>query len=326
MKAVVVTDLGEADVLKIKDVPVPEPGPGQVLIRVYATSVNFADVKARRGHYHGAGRPPFVPGLDVAGVVEALGPGVDALAIGMRVAAFPKGGSYAEYVVAGQDLVYPLPDALGWEAAAAVPTVGFTAYTLLTQVGQLRAGESVLIHAAAGGVGTTAIQLARILGAGRVIGTVGRAEKRAVAEALGAEVVDYADGHFADAVNQMTDGRGVDVVLDSIGGPVSEESLDCLAHFGRLVHFGSASGQPGHIPVGSLHASCRSVRGYSLGTARVERPESIAPTAREVLRLAAEGALSMQIGRHYPLDQAADAHRWMESRGSTGKIVLDVMP
>ena len=324
MKAVIVRDLGEPDVLSWEDRPVPEPGRGEVLVRVTATSVNFADIKARRGQYHGAGEPPFIPGLDAAGLIEKVGPGVESLTTGMRVAVFPKAGSYAEYVVADQMLVYPLPDAISWEAAAALPTVGFTAYTLLTQVGQLTPGESILIHAAAGGVGTTAVQLARLLGANRVIGTVSRPDKRAAVEAMGAEVIEYGDGHFADAVNDMTNGRGVDVVLDSIGGSVSEESLHCLAHFGRLVHFGSASGQPGHIRVSDLHASCRSARGYSLGTTRVERPQSIAPTARAVLELAAEKRLVMQIGRHYPLAEAAEAHRWMESRESIGKIILDV--
>lgn len=323
MKAMVVTSLGDPEVLQMMDLPVPEPGPGQVGIRVMATSVNFADVKARRGQYHGAGRPPFIPGLDVAGVVDRVGHGVSNLSPGMRVFAFPQGGSYAEYVVADEALVFALPQNIDWDMAAALPTVALTTYALLTQVGNLMAGESVLVHAAAGGVGTTAIQLARVLGASQIIGVVSRAEKVRTAQDAGADlVIDTSQRDFVRVVLDTTKERGVDVVLDSIGGTVSEASLQCLAHFGRLVHFGSASGQPGHIQVSDLHATCRSVRGFSLGTVRSERPALVAPLAASVLELVGKGKLTMCIGRRYSLAEAANAHRWMESRESIGKIIL----
>lgn len=325
MKAIVIRALGGPEVLGVEERPIPEPGAYQVLIRVAAASVNFADIKARQGRYHGAGQPPFIAGLDAVGIVERVGSHVTALSPGMRVAAFPSDGSYAEFVLADEKLAYPLPDAMSWETAAALPTVGLTAYTLLHDVAQLRPGETVLVHSAAGGVGTTAVQLARLLGAGPVFGTVGSSAKVSLVQGLGAQgVVDYTREPFSQRVNDWTEGRGVDVILDSVGGTVSEESLACLAPFGRLVHFGQSSGSGGRITVSDLHASCRAVLGYSLGTVRRTRPESLRPAAETVMRLAAAGRLMMQVGRRYPLLQAAEAHIWMESRQSTGKIVLMV--
>lgn len=325
MKAVVVTALGGPDVLRVEEWTKPEPKAGEVLIRVEATSVNFADIKARQGRYHGASEPPFVPGLDVAGTVEAVGSSVKGVSPGVRVIAFPSGGSYAEYVVAPQALVFPIPDSVDWETAAALPTVGFTAYKLLHDVGRLVAGERVLIHAAAGGVGTTAIQLAKLLGASQVIGTVSRDDKKATALLAGADqVINYRTEPFTERVKELTQGSGVDVILDSIGGVVSDESLEVLNWFGRLVHFGSASGESGHIVTSDLHASCRAVLGFSLGTARVRRPELLRNAAEAVLGYVQSGALHMYIGRRYPLEAAGQAQAWMESRESTGKIILTV--
>ncbi len=326
MKAVVVTALGGPEVLQWEERPRPDVGPRDVLIRVMATSVNFADIKAREGRYHGASLPPFIPGLDAAGTVEQVGSQVTGLAPGMRVIAFPSGGSYAEWVVAPDALVFPIPDSVDWDVAAALPIVGLTAYKLLHDIARMESGERVLIHAAAGGIGTTAIQFARLMGAAQIIGTVSREEKKAIARSLGADaVINYAEEQdFSAVVNELTEGRGVDVVLDSIGGTVSEQSLTCLAPFGRLVHFGSASGQPGQFRVGDLHASCRAVLGFSLGTARAQRPYLLKPAADAVLDAVATGGVSMQIGARYPLREAAAAHRWMESRASTGKIILQV--
>ncbi len=203
--------------------------------------------------------------------------------------------------------------------------MAFTAYKLLHDVGRLVAGERVLIHAAAGGVGTTAIQLAKIMGASQVIGTVSRDDKKATALMAGAdEVINYSADPFTERVKELTQGQGVDVILDSIGGVVSEQSLEVLAWFGRLVHFGSASGEPGRIIVSDLHASCRAVLGFSLGTARARRPELLADGAQAVLGYVQSGALQMSIGRRYPLEEAGQAQAWMESRQSTGKIILNV--
>lgn len=323
MKAVFVTDFGGPEVLQCMETDRPTPGPKQVLIRVKATSVNFADVKSRSGKK--GQQVPFLPGLDVAGVIEAVGSEVQSLHVGQRVIAFPMKGSYAEYIVADEVLTFALPDNVDFDTAAACPIVSFTSYKLLADVGRLVAGETVLIHAAAGGIGTTAIQLAKILGAGMVIGTVGNESKIATALEAGADhVICYENEDFAVKVNELTEGRGADVILDSIAGRVSEKSMECLALYGRLVHFGNSSGEVGHFQTKDLHASCRSVLGFSLGTTRKERPHLLRGAADVVLPLLAEGRLQMKIGKRFPLEQAAEAHAWVESRKSTGKVLLTV--
>ncbi|GIM46572.1 quinone oxidoreductase [Collibacillus ludicampi] len=325
MKAVVVTQFGYPEVMKCMSVDVPSVKSNQVLIRVKATSVNFADIKSRYGKYHGGTQPPFIPGLDAAGIIEAVGSDVQHLKVGQRVIAFPRTGSYAEYIVADESLTFVLPDNVDFETAAACPIVSFTAYKLLADVARLVPGETVLIHAAAGGVGTTAIQIARILGAGSVIGTVGNENKVAAAIEAGADhVICYENVDFAEKVNELTDGRGADVILDSISGWVSEKSLDCLAMYGRLVHFGNASGEVGQFKTKDLHSSCRSVLGFSLGTTRKERPHLLRSAADHVLSYLAEGRLKMKIGKRFTLEEAAEAHRWVESRKSIGKVLLTV--
>ena len=323
MRAVVVSAAGEPEVLRVEERPEPTPGPGQVLIRVAATSVNFADIMARRGRYHGAPPPPFVPGLDLAGTIAALGDGVTGLAVGQRVAAFPNGGSYAEFVLADLVSVFPLPDAVDDETAAAFLTVGVTSYNLLRTVGRLVEGETVLIHAAAGGVGTTAVQLARLLGAGRVLGTVGDDAKAGLVRDLGADVViNYRREEFPTRVRELTDGAGADLILDSVAGPVFAGNLTCLAPFGRLVAFGQASGEPGEVRSSDLYPTNRAVLGYSTGGYRRARPAALRPAAEAVLDLLAAGRLRLVIGRRYPLAEAAEAHRFVESRASTGKVML----
>ncbi|GAB7386854.1 quinone oxidoreductase [Bacillaceae bacterium] len=323
MKAVVVTRYGGPEVLEYKQMEVPAPGPRQVLIRVKAAGVNFADIKARYGKYHGAGEPPFIPGLDVAGIVEAAGAEVKNFRQGDRVIAFPETGSYAEYTVADAALTYKLPEGIDFETAAACPVVSLTSYKLLADVARIVEGETVLIHAAAGGVGTTAVQLAKILGARMVIGTVGSDAKKAVAQEAGADhVINYEKEDFVSRVRALTDGRGADVILDSLAGEVAEKSLECLATYGRLVNFGIASGVPGRILTTDLHASCRSVLGFSLGTTRKQRPHLLAEAAEKVLSYLAEGRLRMFIGQRFALAEAAAAHRLVENRLSTGKVLL----
>lgn len=327
MKAVVVTAFGRPDVLRYVDKEMPVPGPGEVRIRTVATSVNFADVMARQGRYHAGGQPPFVPGLDVAGTVDELGEGVDAGWQGKRVVAFPSGGSYSEYVVAKVDLTYEIPENLDWHTAAGMLTVAVTSYELLTKVTQLAAGERVLVHAAAGGVGSVALQLARHLGASRVIGVVGSTKKMEFASTHGADVViKAANGGFAEGVLEATERKGVDVILDSVAGDGFAENLRCLAPFGRIAAFGSASGKPGQVQTQELHGSCRSVRGYSMGTTRRLRPQTLRPSVDAVLGLAASGKLHVPVSARFPLEDCKKAHELLESRQSTGKIVLVVQP
>ena len=325
MKAIVISEFGGPEVLKNVNVDTPSINTNQVLIRVEATSVNFADIQTRQGKYHAAGKPPIIPGLDAAGIIETVGSDVQSLKVGQRVIAFPKTGSYAEYIVADENLTFVLPNNVDFQTAAASPVVTFTAYKLLADVGRVQPGETVLIHAAAGGIGTTAIQLAKILGAGCVIGTVGSESKVSAAIEAGADhVICYEKDNFVPKVNELTNGQGADVILDSISGKVTEKSLDCLAMYGRLVNFGNASGDYGQFITKDLHASCRAVLGFSLGTTRNNRPELLREPAERVMSYLAEGLLDIKIGKRFKMEEVAEAHRWVESRQSTGKVLLEI--
>ncbi|HEU5140130.1 MAG TPA: NADPH:quinone oxidoreductase family protein [Bacillales bacterium] len=323
MKAIVVSQFGGAENLEYKEIDRPVLEENEILIRVEATGVNFADIKAREGRYHGGSNPPFIPGLDTAGTIEAVGSGVKRFRAGQRVIAFVNGGSYSEYAVADEHLTFELPDNVDFETGAACPVVAFTSYHLLHKVGRIQDGETVLIHAASGGVGTTAIQLAKILGAGKVIGTVGRDEKKEIARQAGADaVINYEKEDFVELVQQMTDGRGADLILDSIAADTGEKSMECLAMYGRMVNFGNAGGRPSNIQSKDLHASCRAVLGFSLGTTRNRRPELLQDSAEKVLQFLAEEKLKMVVCKRLPLAEAKEAHKWIENRQSTGKVIL----
>lgn len=323
MKAVIVTKLGGPEGLVYQTVEDPAPSAKQVLIQVAARGINFADIKARQGRYHGAGEPPFIPGLDVAGTVIQVGEAVKEFQVGQRVIAFPSEGSYGELAVADEVLTYPLPDSIDFEVAAAFPVVAVTAFNLLKTVGRLEPAEKVLIHAAAGGIGTTAIQMAKVFGASTVIGTVSSAAKAEIALQAGADHVIVTDQQdFVKEVQELTRGQGVDLILDSVAGPVFERGFDCLAHFGRVVMFGNASGSAGQFDSNGLHSSCRSVLGYSMGTTRKLRPHLLRNSVMESIQLLESGQLKMVIGRRYPLAEAAEAHAFIESRESTGKVLL----
>lgn len=323
MNAVIVTAFGSPEVMKYTDMPIPTIKYNQVLIKVEKCSVNYADVKSRYGN-KGKQTFPFIPGLDCAGVIVEIGKDVTDFKIGDRVIAFPSMGSYAEYVAADTNLTYLLPENIPFEIGAACPTVSLLSHKLLVDIARLEDGETILIHSAAGGVGTTSIQMAKLLGAKTVIGTVGHRDKVQIALDAGADhVICYEEEDFSAKANELTDGKGVDIVLDSIAGDTTEKSLNCLAPFGRLLQFGNSSGKAGIIKTSDLHSSCRSVLGYSLGTTRKNRPETLKDTAAQVLKLISEGSLHIHIGHQFPLSQAAMAHELIESRQSTGKILLD---
>ncbi|SDJ65766.1 quinone oxidoreductase family protein [Sediminibacillus albus] len=322
MKTILIDRYGGPEVLQMRNISIPMVKDDEVLIKVAKTSVNFADIKNRSGKKK-KGSLPFIPGLDAAGVVEQVGKNVHSVLPGDRVITFPKGGSYAEYVVAKQSLTFKIPDEMGFNTAAACPTVSFLAYKLLNEIAKIKEGETVLVHAAAGGVGSTAIQLARLFGAKQVIGTVSDDKKFPVVLESGADHVILYD-NFAEKVNGLTGGNGVDIILDSISGKIFEESLHCLTLYGRIVHFGNSGGRAGVIETDRLHASCRSVLGFSLGTTRKERPELLRETSAEVLRYLSAGQLKIKVGETFSLEDAAEAHKLMESRRSTGKILLDV--
>ncbi|MGH7862376.1 MAG: quinone oxidoreductase family protein [Candidatus Dormibacteraceae bacterium] len=323
----VIPMVGGPEVLTLRDLPDPRPGPRQVSIRVAYASVNYLDVMARQRGYR-INRFPYVPGLEVAGHIHELGEGVEGPRVGQPVAAFVDGGGYAEIALAAADLTIPLERPSGTidlAVAGALPVAATTAYDLLVQVARLREGESVLIHAATGGVGSLAGQLARLLGARLVLGTVGSAWKTAAAQSSGYDRVFLRDG-FVEAVRSATDGRGVDVVLDAAGEPTRSQSLSLLAPFGRLVNFGNASGNP-DVPIapGTLLSGNWGVLGYSLGGLRRIDPKHLATTAGRAMDLFATGQLRIEIADPLPLEQAAVAHRRIECDSHVGKLLLRVI-
>ncbi|MFP2928865.1 quinone oxidoreductase family protein [Pyxidicoccus sp. 3LG] len=321
MKAIRYHEVGGPEVLRLDEVPEPVPGPGEVRIRVHAAGVNFADTERRRGLYDARVPLPRVLGSEAAGVVESVGPGVDASWVGRRVVALAA-GSYAERVTAPVQELLELPEQVRFEEAAGLLVQGLTAWHIVHTMGRLSAGQSVLIHAAAGGVGLLAVQLAKAVGA-QVLGTVSSEAKALLARELGADdVFLHGEGDLVERVRALTGGRGVDLVLDSVGASTWRGSLESLAPFGHLVAYGNASGHPPPLDVEALYEKSLKVSAYWL---RTPHPPELNRRAREALRdeLAA-GRLQVRLGLVVELAQAAEAHRQLETRGTVGKVVLRV--
>jgi NADPH:quinone reductase len=320
MHAIVVEETGGPEKLLWREVPEPVPGPGQVAVRIGLTSVNFADIQARRGT--GVTKTPFTPGLDGMGTVVAVGAGVTRLRVGERVAVNPDDGSYAEVVLAREILVYPVDASISDEAAASV-TVLVTAWNILHLVARIAPGESVLVHAAAGGVGSVLVQMARAAGAGRIFATAGSPAKLEIARGFGADdVIDYTKDDFSKIVLDATEKRGVDVICDAVGGEVFAQGLAALAFFGRHVVYGQSGGSPGWLTTDLLHRSNRAVLGYSSGHYRRNRPAVLAPAAEAAFKLVAGGKVKILEGGRFPLDEAGKAQDLVQSRASTGRVFL----
>jgi len=321
MKAVRIHQTGGPEVLTFEDVPTPTPGPGEVLIKVAAAGINFADLMARQGVYPSPNGLPAILGFEVAGTVAAIGEGVTTPDIGARVVGISPSGGYAEYAVAPAASMVPIPDLLDFPAATAVFLQGLTAYGLLQVGARLQPGETVLVHAAAGGVGSLAIQLAKLLGAGRVIGTTSAEEKLDLVQRLGADAaINYREPNWAEQINTLTDGQGVDIILDGVGGEIGAQSPSILAPRGRIVVYGSASGQPTMIAGQALMFKGQSLIGYSMGAQTP--PEEMAANIRSLLGYVTEGQLQITVGQTFPLAEAAAAHQAIAERSTVGKVVL----
>jgi NADPH2:quinone reductase len=319
-KAIVVHQTGGPDVLSYEDWPVGNPGPGQVALRQTAIGLNFVDTYQRSGLY--PVKTPFVAGNEGAGVITAVGDGVTDLRVGERVAYQAHVGAYATERLAAADRMVPIPDGIDDQTAAAIMLKGLTAYYLLFKTWPLATGETILWHAAAGGTGLIATQWARALGA-TVIGTAGSDDKVALAKAHGCDhVINYATEDFATRVRELTEGRGVDVVYDGVGKATFEKSLDCLRPRGLMVSFGNASGVVSIPDItllsrkGSLYVT-RPTGSHYLG-----RREDLLEGAALLFKAVIGGAIKVEIGRTFPLAQAADAHRALEARETTGSVVL----
>lgn len=325
MKAVRIHETGGPEVLTPEEVDTPSPGPGELLIQVSVAGVNYADTGLRRGMFHGGGAPlPMIPGFEVAGTVAALGEGVDGPAEGTRVAAVLDSGGYAGYAVADAGSVVEVPEGVDFGAASGALLVqGITAYGVLHDAGQVAAGDSVLVQAAAGGVGSLAVQLAKLAGAETVIGTAGSQEKREFAKSLGADyAIDYHGENWPDEVLEATGGRGADVILESVGGSSGARTYECLAPLGRLVSFGVASGEPLQPPdMWQLSLNGQSVNGF--GGPWI-RPGRAAAARKEISTYLQNGKLQVPIGKTFPLDEAAEAHSAIEGRATMGKVLLEV--
>jgi NADPH2:quinone reductase len=311
MQAIRIHETGGPEVMRL----------GEVLIKIAAAGINYADLAQRQGTYLTRTRTPMILGFEAAGTVAALGPGVTSPTVGTQVSAFVS-GAYAEYAVAGASSIIPIPESLDFASAAAFPVQGLTAYQILRDSGRLQQGESVLVHAAAGGVGTLAVQIARLLGAGKVIGTASNAEKLDLVRSLGADAaINYTQDDWVAQVKQATDGKGVDIVLEMVGGKIAEQSLNCLAPFGRMVVFGAASGDPLRLTATQLMYKNLSVTGYWL-SAMLNYPEHMVPAITGLMQYLAQGKLQIVVGQTFPLAEAAAAHQAIANRTTTGKVVL----
>jgi NADPH:quinone reductase len=318
MRAIEVRQFGGPEVLELADIPVPEPGDGQVLIRVNRAGINFADTGARENAYLAEQTLPLRPGLEVAGTVARPCEGFDE---GQRVLALMPNGGYAEYALGFSIVTFPLPDEISDHQALALLVPGCTAWQICRTFGRISEGESVLVTAGAGGVGTLAIQLARREGARRVVATASTDEKRRLCLELGANAAVDPTGDLAAELANANEGDPFDVVLEMTGGEVFRTCLAALAPFGRLVAYGAASGEPGQLDARELMRGSKTVSGFWLSDAAA-RGDTGAVLA-DLFELVADGRLVVPEGRVYPLSAAAQAHADLQARRTTGKLALD---
>jgi len=320
MKAIQVKETGGPEQMQLVDIPTPQPGPKQALVKVAASGVNFIDVYFRTGLYKAD--LPFTPGMEAAGVVEAVGPDVTEVRRGDRVAYAMARGSYAEYTVVPSWQLVKVPDGEDLKSAAAAMLQGMTAHYLTHSTFPLKPGQTCLVHAAAGGAGRLIVQIAKMLGA-RVFGTTSTEAKADLARQAGADaIIFYTRQDFEAEVKRLTDGRGVDVVYDSVGEPTYMQGLNCLRPRGMMVLFGQSGGKVAPIDPtilntkGSLFLTRPSLAFYCATR------EELLWRAGDILQWIASGKLKLVIDRTYPLGQAAQAHRDLESRATAGKVLL----
>ncbi|UVK41064.1 zinc-binding dehydrogenase [Mesorhizobium sp. AR10] len=324
MRAIQLNRFGGPDVLDVVEMPKPEPQAGEVLIRVHAAGVNFFEVLMRGDRYAVTPQLPMILGVEATGIVEAFGPGVDAQLLGQRVAAplFASGrpyGGYADYVTIDASLAVPLPDALSFEDATALMVQGLTAFHLLRQSPPI--GKSMLVSAAAGGVGSLLVQLARRQGASIVIAAAGSAAKLDLTLSLGVDAaVDYSQPDWPERVRAAVGGEGVDIVYDTVGGAMTTAALNALAPGGELVF--AALGRYGldAANVEAMIGRNQSLTGFAL--LPLLSPDVLRASLEELFQLAAGGEVVVTKGSRFPLDQASEAHRLVDERRSTGKVVL----
>jgi NADPH:quinone reductase-like Zn-dependent oxidoreductase len=336
MRQVVTTTTGDIDVLKIQQKPDPKPGPGEVLIRVKAAGLNFADILSRQGLYPDSPPKPCVMGYEVSGLIEAVGDGVGSELVGKAVGAMTRFGGQSDLVVVNATQLFEKPLKLSFEEAAAIPVNYLTAYALIVVMGSLHEGESILIHNAGGGVGLAALEIAKKIGA-MTFGTASPSKHQFLAERGLDHAIDYRGHDWLPILKDLTDGRGVDLILDPIGGAHWKKSYAALRHTGRLGMFGvstaSANGLSGKLklvkaalqmprfhPLGMLNKN-RGVFGLNLGHMWHE-PEKVAVWMQEILKGVDEGWIKPHVDRSFPFAEAGAAHQFLEQRKNIGKVIL----
>ena len=331
VKAIEFSRFGGADVLNYVNIPRPSPQADEVLIEVTAAGVNFPDIRERMGVYQraethvGGVTLPRVSGLQAVGRVVEVGAKADQSLIAKKVVTLlPAGGGYAQFVNAPQSLMVVLPESADDVTMAALPDQGVTAYLTLTASTKIQPGESVLVHGAAGGVGSLAVQIAKALGAGPVIATAGSDERRAYARSIGADVaVDYAKPNWPSVVLEATGGRGVDVILESIGGDVFEQNFECLATFGRYIVFGSTRGPGAPFAPRRLMTKCQTMTGIYVPVFFAQRPDLVQKALAYLVARTLDRSIRPNVATVLGLSQTAQAHRMLEERRTVGVVVLD---
>ncbi|THB75708.1 MAG: hypothetical protein D6B25_11505 [Desulfobulbaceae bacterium] len=323
MNGVSVSKYGGAELLDYGTLADPSVANNQVLIEMRAASVNFADINARKGDYHLGRSLPFTPGLDLAGVVRETGKEVKNIKPGDHVIAFPASGSYAELAIASQSLTFVIPEQIDFQQAAAAALVGGTVTYMLKYLAQITPEQRLLIHAAAGGVGTAAFQVARALGISQIYGSSSSPWKHPQIQSYGVQaIVDYREPSYPEIIMEVSENKGADVILNPLGGSTVQTDLQCLAPFGRLVLFGELSKESTSLPPAGLYTTNKTIIGASFGHLRKNQPDEAAMVIQDVIEMLADGRLKMSIDRSLPLSEAARAHQLLEDQGAVGKIVL----
>lgn len=322
MKIIKFDEFGGPEVLQFVEVERPDFSDREVLIEVKAIGINYADTARREGKYVVRTELPYIPGSEVAGVIVKKGDDVTNFNIGDSVVALIGSAGYAEYAAVNENVLTKIPEGVDFDQAVALPLQGLSAYHILKTMGRIEPGETVLVHAAAGGVGAIAVQLARIFGAGKIIATASTEEKLFHAQKMGAtHLVNYTEQGWVEKIKTLTDGKGVDLALEMVGGDVFNQTLTCLAPFGRLVVFGAASGEQSSFHPAQLMRKNQSVIGFFLPQI-MRYPELFQKSFGELLEYMKNGELVLTIGGTYPLADAAKAHRSLQGRKTIGKLVL----
>ncbi|HCO58043.1 MAG TPA: NAD(P)H-quinone oxidoreductase [Burkholderiales bacterium] len=327
MKQVEISGPGGPEVLNLVDGPLPDPGTGEVLIKVYAAGVNRPDVFQRQGKYNPPAGASPIPGLEVAGEIVKLGTGVTEFGLGDRVCALVSGGGYAEFCVAPVPQVLPIPTGLTFIEASGIPENYFTVWTNVFDRGQLQKGETILIHGGSSGIGTTAIQLCHQFGA-RIISTAGSDEKCAVCKSLGADhVINYKTQDFEAETKAITGGKGANVILDMVGGNYIQKNINCLALEGRLIQIAFLQSSINQLDLMAVMTKRLTITGSTLRPRTVEQKGEIARAlSKEIWPLFNDKKIKVLVDTVLPLSRASDAHALMESSTHIGKIVLEVVP